>query len=180
MERAVSILGFAGYSGSGKTTLIERLIPLLEQEGIRTAVIKHDAHGLRFDTDGKDSQRFSAAGTACSLVNGPSESAIFLGKPLTLEESVRAAALLSDAQLILIEGYKHNSYARIGIMRRETGKGFPDAAERFAALVTDDETVKAAIPVFHPDDVKGIAAFILENLKMFEVPVLDRTGQIGC
>ena len=65
-------------------------------------------------------------------------------------------------------------------MRRETGKGFPDAAERFAALVTDDETVKAAIPVFHPDDVKGIAAFILENLKMFEVPVLDRTGQIGC
>ena len=104
MERAVSILGFAGYSGSGKTTLIKKLIPLLEQKGIRTAVIKHDAHGLRFDTEGKDSQRFSAAGTACSLVNGPSESAIFLGKPLTLEESVRAAALLSDAQLILIEG----------------------------------------------------------------------------
>ena len=180
MKRTVSVLGFAGYSGSGKTTLIEKLIPLLEQEGIRTAVIKHDAHGLRFDTEGKDSQRFTAAGTACSLVNGPSESAIFLRKPLTLEESIRVAALLSDARLILIEGYKHNSYARIGIMRRETGKGFPDTAACFAALVTDDETVTAEVPVFHSDDAEGIAAFILENLKAFEIEISDQTGQIGC
>lgn len=180
MKRTVSVLGFAGYSESGKTTLIEKLIPLLEQEGIRTAVIKHDAHGLRFDTEGKDSRRFAAAGTACSLVNGLSESAIFLRNPLTLEGSVRAAAMLSDARLILIEGYKHNSYARIGIMRRETGKGFPDAAECFAALVTDDETVAAAAPVFHPDDAEGIAAFILKNLKAFEIEISDRTDQIGC
>ena len=173
MKKAVSVLGFAGYSGSGKTTLIERLIPLLEQEGVRTAVIKHDAHGLRFDTEGKDSRRFAAAGAVCSLVNGPSESAIFLRNPLTLEESVRAAALLADVRLILIEGYKHNSYTRIGIKRKETGKGFPDAAEHFAALVTDDETVTAAVPVFHPDDAEGLAGFILENLKAFEVRVSD-------
>ena len=173
MKKAVSVLGFSGFSGSGKTTLIEKLIPLLEQKGVRTAVIKHDAHGLRFDTEGKDSRRFAAAGTACSLVNGPSESAIFLRKPLTLEESVRAAALLTDAKLVLIEGYKHNSYTRIGIMRRETGKGFPDAAERFAALVTDDETVAAAVPVFHPDDAEGLAGFILENLEALEVRVSD-------
>ena len=173
MERTVSVLGFSGFSGSGKTTLIEKLIPLLEEAGVRTAVIKHDAHGLRFDKEGKDSQRFAAAGTACSLVNGPSESAIFLRKPLTLEKSVCAAALLSDAKLILIEGYKHNSYARVGIMRRETGKGFPDAAERFVALVTDDETVTAAVPVFHPDDTESLAGFILENLETFKVRVSD-------
>ena len=173
MKKAVSVLGFSGFSGSGKTTLIEKLIPLLEQKGVRTAVIKHDAHGLRFDTEGKDSRRFAAAGTACSLVNGPSESAIFLRNPLTLEESVRAAALLTDAKLVLIEGYKHNSYTRIGIMRRETGKGFPDAAERFAALVTDDETVAAAVPVFHPDNAEGLAGFILENLEALEVRVSD-------
>ena len=161
MKKAVSVLGFSGFSGSGKTTLIEKLIPL------------HDAHGLRFDTERKDSRRFAAAGTACSLVNGPSESAIFLRNPLTLEESVRAAALLTDAKLVLIEGYKHNSYTRIGIMRRETGKGFPDAAERFAALVTDDETVAAAVPVFHPDDAEGLAGFILENLEALEVRVSD-------
>ena len=180
MKRTVSVLGFAGYSGSGKTTLIEKLVPLLEQAGVRTAVIKHDAHGLRFDTEGKDSQRFAAAGTACSLVNGPSESAIFLRKSLTLEESIRAAALLTDAQLILIEGYKHNSYAQIGIMRRETGKGLPHAAERFTALVTDDETITAAVPVFHPDNAEGISAFILKNLKAFEIEISDRAGQIGC
>ena len=58
-------------------------------------------------------------------------------------------------------------------MRRETGKGFPDAAERFAALVTDDETVAAAVPVFHPDDAEGLAGFILENLEALEVRVSD-------
>ena len=179
MTSTVSVLGFAGYSGAGKTTLIERLIPLLEEEGIRTAVIKHDAHGLRFDTKGKDSERFAAAGAACSLVNGPEQSAIFLRKPLTLEESVRAAALLSDARLILIEGYKHNPYAQIGIMRRETGKGFPHAEDRFTALVTDDETVTAAVPVFHPDDVEALAGFIRENLEAFEYRIMDQTGRIG-
>ena len=173
MKRTVSVLGFAGYSGSGKTTLIERLLPLLEEKGIRTAVIKHDAHGLRFDTEGKDSQRFAAAGAVCSLVNGPEQSAIFLQKPLTLEESVRAAALLSNAQLILIEGYKQNSYAKIGIMRRETGKGFPDTPERFTALVTDDETVTAAVPVFHPDDAEALAKYIRENLEAFQYRISD-------
>ena len=58
-------------------------------------------------------------------------------------------------------------------MRRETGKGFPHAAERFAALVTNDDTVMAAIPVFHPDDAEGIAAFILENRKTFAVQLSD-------
>ena len=61
------VLGFAGYSGSGKTTLIEKLIPQLEKMGIRTAVIKHDAHGLRFDAEGKDSQR---SGTERDLSSG--------------------------------------------------------------------------------------------------------------
>ena len=65
----IPVLGFAAYSGTGKTTLIEQIIPRLKNEGIRLAVIKHDAHGLKFDKEGKDSWRFSNAGADYSLVN---------------------------------------------------------------------------------------------------------------
>ena len=165
----VHVLGFAGFSGSGKTTLIEKLSPMLEAKGFRTAVIKHDAHGLKFDTEGKDSQRFAAAGAVYSLVLGPEQSAIFLQRPLSLEQSLKILALLSDVELILIEGYKDNGFPQIGIMRKESGKGFTNDPERFEALVTDDRTVTGPVPVFHPDDAEGISSFITENMKRFEV-----------
>lgn len=165
----ICVLGFAGYSGSGKTTLIEKLIPALEKRGIRTAVIKHDAHGLRFDTEGKDSARFSSAGAVCSLVNGPEQSAIFLQRALSLEKSLKALAVLSEADLILIEGYKNNEYPQIGVMRKENGKGFTNEPDRFEALVTDDGSVKARVPIFDPDDVEGLVSFIIQNRKRFEI-----------
>ncbi|MGE7056517.1 molybdopterin-guanine dinucleotide biosynthesis protein B, partial [Paenibacillus glucanolyticus] len=42
----MKIVQLCGYKNSGKTTLITALIPQLKQHGIRTAVIKHDAHGF--------------------------------------------------------------------------------------------------------------------------------------
>ena len=167
--RSIHVLGFAGFSGSGKTTLIERLIPLLAERGLRTAVIKHDAHGLKFDTEGKDSQRFSEAGAVCSLVNGPEQTAIFLQRALSLENSLEILTVLTDAELFLIEGYKKNRFPQIGIMRKETGKGFTSEADRFLALVTDDGTAMAPVPIFHPDDAEEIAEFICENFQRLEV-----------
>ena len=58
------VIGFAAFSGTGKTTLIEKLIPALVSRGLKVAVVKHDAHGLKFDHEGKDSARFSDAGAA--------------------------------------------------------------------------------------------------------------------
>ena len=61
----------APASGTGKTTFIERLIPLLAAHGVRTAVIKSDAHGFSLDTEGKDTARFTAAGAAAVAVTAP-------------------------------------------------------------------------------------------------------------
>ncbi|MGL4466119.1 MAG: molybdopterin-guanine dinucleotide biosynthesis protein MobB, partial [Plesiomonas sp.] len=44
------ILGIVGYSGSGKTTLLKALLPLLRQQGIRPALIKHTHHDVDVDT----------------------------------------------------------------------------------------------------------------------------------
>ena len=162
----VPVLGFAAFSGTGKTTLIEKIIPKLKEAGLRLAVIKHDAHGLKFDKEGKDSWRFSNAGADCSIVNGPEQSAIFISRPLSLEEAI---GMITDVDLILIEGYKTGAFDKIGISRVETGKGFPDEPQNFQALVTDDaeylEQAKGDVlpPVFALDDVDGITNWILDT-----------------
>lgn len=168
---AIPVLGFAAFSGTGKTTLIEKLIPELKSRGLKIAVVKHDAHGLTFDHEGKDSWRFSHAGADYSIVSGPDQTAVFMTRPLEPEE---AFAHVPDADLILVEGYKQGTFSQIGISRKATGKGLTADVSRFVAVVTDEDDVKAAacgvtppVPVFGLDEISPLAAFISDNLSSF-------------
>lgn len=157
------VLGLAAFSGTGKTTLLEKLLPLLTEKGLCVAVVKHDAHGLKFDHEGKDSSRFSKAGAAYSIVSGPDQAAVFVSKPLQVEDAFRFAV---DADLILVEGYKQGNFSQIGISRKATGKGFTHDISRFVAVVTDEE-VESDRPVFTFDQVQEIADFIEANIDSF-------------
>ena len=42
MKKSVARLGVGGPVGSGKTALLERLLPLLMQQGIEVAVVTND------------------------------------------------------------------------------------------------------------------------------------------
>lgn len=180
----IPVIGFAGFSGSGKTTLIEKLIPVLSDVGLHTAIIKHDAHGLAFDREGKDSWRFYQAGAKYSVVSGPGQTALFLRQEPSLTELL---AMIRDVDLILIEGYKNHGFTQFGLCRRENGKGFPAGISRYAALITDLEKEELEeleereslekdgrevvdlekIPIFSLDDPEGVAAFIVKNLDSF-------------
>lgn len=161
---SIPVLGFAAYSGTGKTTLLEKLIPCLTEKGLEIAVVKHDAHGLKFDHEGKDSSRLTKAGAAYSIVSGPDQAAVFIKKNLQPED---AFAFAPGADLILVEGYKQGTFSQIGINRVATGKGFTAPLSRFVAVVTDEEGIEADIPVFGFDDVEKISDFIAENLDTF-------------
>ncbi len=160
----IPVICFAGWSGSGKTTLLEKLIPALSAAGYRTAAVKHDAHGLSFDGEGKDSRRLYEAGAACSVVSGPGETALFLRGEAGLEQTL---TLLPEADLVLVEGYKDCGYTQFGLCRGETGKGFTAPLSRFAALITDTSVPDAPAPVFHPDDIEGIVTFMVKNMDDF-------------
>ncbi|WP_456448059.1 molybdopterin-guanine dinucleotide biosynthesis protein B, partial [Thiolapillus sp.] len=64
----IPVLGFAAFSGSGKTSLLEKLIPLLREQGLRLALIKHSHHDFEMDKPGKDSDRLRRAGAGQILL----------------------------------------------------------------------------------------------------------------
>lgn len=158
----IPVIGFAAFSGTGKTTLIEKLIICLKAQGIRLAVIKHDAHRFEIDKEGKDSWRFTRAGADMMLISSPEKTAIIEQRERSFAENL---SMVHDVDLILVEGYKQEQIPRIGICRKATGKGLPHPVETYIAVVTDDECLACDnIPVFGLEEIEKIASFIKSKL----------------
>lgn len=154
----IPVIGFAAYSGTGKTTLIEKLIVELKSQGLRLAVIKHDAHDFEIDKEGKDSFRFTQAGADMTLISSTGKTAIIEQRERTFQQNL---SMIHDVDLILVEGYKQEDIPKIGIYRKATGNGLPHSIESYLAVVTDDEEIsRNRIPVFGLEDISEIAEFI--------------------
>ncbi len=162
--KKIPVLGFAAYSGTGKTTLIERLIKNLKMQGLRVAVMKHDAHRIDVDREGKDSWRFTQAGAEISIVSSLEKTAYIEQRPLRFEQVI---AKVHDVDLILVEGYKKEPLTQIGICRKETGKDFPDDLSRYVAVVTDIEEIKTDVPKFGFEEIDKLTEFIMKNKNDF-------------
>ena len=152
----MKMLAICGYQNAGKTTLIERLLPLLSADGIRTAVVKHEGHFFRPDVPGTDSFRFFAAG-ACG-------SAVFDGEKYTLTRRAAAAiselaACFPEADLILVEGLKHSSLPKIELVRRELGQSPVCDPDTCLAYVSD-QPIPGGKPVFSPCDAAAVERYI--------------------
>lgn len=160
--KEIPVIGFSAYSGVGKTTLIEKIIRILKQQGYRIAVIKHDAHGIEMDREGKDSWRFSQAGADMTLVSSGEKTAVIEQRERTFAQNL---SMIHDVDLILVEGYKQEQIPRIGICRKASGKGLPHAAEQYIAVVTDDAAqFSGTVPIFALEDAQGIAEFLKERI----------------
>ena len=97
------VLAVSGFSGSGKTTLLEATIPRLTARGWRVAVVKHDAHGLQVDRDGKDTARFFAAG-ATVVAQSAAEGFARTHGERPLPDLLHDLVMTHD--VVLVEGYK--------------------------------------------------------------------------
>lgn len=157
-------LAVSGYKNAGKTTLIERLIPELTKAGVRVATVKHDGHSFEPDVPGTDSHRFFQAGACASMVYDGEKYAVVKREPVT-EEVLRKFA--PEADLLLLEGFKHSDYPKLELIRQETHGKLMDFLKGRIAYVADMhlEGMDENIPVFHPDDVSSIASFIIEQIR---------------
>ena len=160
----VPTVGFAGYSGSGKTTLIEQLVRSLKARGLRVAVLKHDVHDFEMDREGKDSWRFSQAGADISLLCSPQKVAFVEQKSRPFPQLL---SLIQDVDWILVEGYKSENLAQIGLYRRASGKPLPHPPEHYAAIVTDEDSLRPQVPVFRFEEISEITDFLLKNRPLF-------------
>jgi molybdopterin-guanine dinucleotide biosynthesis protein B len=158
----VPILCFVGRSNSGKTTLIERVIPELVRAGYKVATVKHAGHGFDLDTEGKDSWRHKRAGASSVMVLSKGSMAMFADVSDQMNvEDVRDRFLDCTYDLIIAEGWKHESYPKIVIVREQIGE-IPISTEGLLAVVSD-KAVDLSVPLFGLDDVAGVAALIMKQ-----------------
>ena len=56
------LIAVSGVKNSGKTTLIQKVIPKLNENGLKVATIKHDGHDFEADVEGTDTYKHKKAG----------------------------------------------------------------------------------------------------------------------
>lgn len=159
----MKVIGIAGFSGSGKTTLIERLIPVLKEEGLSVAVIKHDGRD-HIDPIGKDTDRFMAAGARSVSIASASKSVRINDGEKSLQKMINEIA---GVDLILVEGYKYEMIPRIGITSVRTGYRLAEDISVYQAVVTDapERYADGDTTVFEINDIPGIARWMMEQME---------------
>jgi len=153
------IVTVVGLKNSGKTSVAVALVAELRSRGRRVMVVKH-GHHFNLDHEGTDSWRLREKGGADRvLLAGPSNFALMgdwgSGDELSLCELVDR--YLSDADLVVAEGYKSAAVPRIEVHRPEAHpeplyqRGAEDAVH-YLAIVTDALRLEADVPVL---DING-------------------------
>ncbi len=137
------VVAVCGFKNSGKTTLIEGLVPILRDEGLAVAVIKHDTHGLQIDHEGKDSDRLFRSG-ADVLVRGPNESLTRLHSWSDCGLDRSLAALLENHDLVLVEGHKEMPLPKIWLHGSDKERPPEDVAGIELELASGADRVPAA------------------------------------
>jgi molybdopterin-guanine dinucleotide biosynthesis protein B len=164
----IPILGFAAFSGTGKTTLLEQIIPLLKQQSLRIALIKHSHHNFQIDQPGKDSFRLRAAGASPVMLISSHRRAIITELSTVQEPKLDDQLKLfdqSELDLILVEGFKAEVFPKIELHRSTMNKPllYPNDPN-IIAIATDINLVAPNTPtqldINQPD---MIVTFILKQ-----------------
>ncbi|HEY9189769.1 MAG TPA: molybdopterin-guanine dinucleotide biosynthesis protein B [Sulfurovum sp.] len=130
MSKRVAI-AFTGPSNSGKTTLVEKIARVLIQER-KVAIIKNDPKDkAEFDTEGKDSYKFSQTGAEV-VVTSPTRTTYFSQREKTLDEIVE---MIADFEILLVEGLKTLPLPRIAVFRNTMDESYFECSE---AIAIDD------------------------------------------
>jgi len=120
----IPVLGFAAFSGTGKTHLLKELINAFHARGIRVGIIKQSHHDFEIDVPGKDSYELRKAGAKQTLISSPFRWALIEENP---EPETTLASLIKRLDhtvldIILVEGFKHEPFAKIELHRNSLGK----------------------------------------------------------
>ena len=163
MKPRPCVVAVSGVKNSGKTRLITRLVPELTARGLRVAVIKHDGHRFEADRPGTDSHAYLAAGAVGT--------AVFDGEKFQLirRAQVDENALLAqfpDADLILLEGFKHSRWPKLELLRSGVSEGAVCHSSTRLAFIADSAPPEPGFPVFSPENPASVAAYLADFARL--------------
>lgn len=162
MAREAVVLQIVGYSDSGKTTLMAKLIPLIEEAGIRVGVIKHDGgHDFEWDQPGKDTWTYREAGASLVAITSRTKTAMLEQRPLPLSELIERMAA-AGAELVLVEGFKRENYPKMVVLRRPEDQQLLSLVSDVVAVISWDAFAHPEVPVFSVNDRDWVARFVLD------------------
>lgn len=162
MAREAVVLQIVGYSDSGKTTLMAKLIPLIEEAGIRVGVIKHDGgHDFEWDQPGKDTWKYREAGASLVTITSRTKTAMLEQRPLPLSELIERMAA-AGAELVLVEGFKRENYPKMVVLRRPEDQQLLSLVSGVVAVISWDAFAHPEVPVFSVNDRERVARFVLD------------------
>ncbi len=133
-------IAFSGPSNSGKTTLVAKVSNILQDQGYKVCIVKHDPKDkARFDKPGKDSDKFSQTGANVAVVS-PSRTTLFKQSTSSIEEIIE---LFGDFDFLLVEGLKTLPLPRISIFRDRLDETYFPVTD---AIAHDDTINSNEIP----------------------------------
>lgn len=164
-HKIVPLLGITAYSGTGKTTLLKQVIPLLRQRHLRVGLVKHTHHDMDVDKPGKDSYELRKAGADQTLVASQNRWALMTETPNNDDELdlhyLASRFDLDSLDLILVEGFKHETIAKIALFRAEVGKPLAGLIDQHVIAVASNQTIDTTIPQLDINNSEQIADYIL-------------------
>ena len=171
IDYPLPLIGFSAYSGTGKTTLLKQLLPRLDARGLRVGMVKHAHHQFDIDRHGKDSYELREAGARQMLVASRRRAAWVCEFDEDRDEPTLEQVLgmldPNSLDLVLVEGFKRDAFAKIELHRACLGHPllFPHD-ENIIAIATDSPLPMhpPRLPVLDLNRVDEIAQFILTRL----------------
>lgn len=136
----MNIIQVVGYKKSGKTTLSSRMIELASAHGYRTGSCKHHGHGTPDVLDGTDSRRHQKAGAVISGVEGGGTLNLSIPDVHWDLKRILAFYKLVETDLIIIEGFKKESYPKVVLIRNEEDLSLLQELTNVIAVVYEHHT----------------------------------------
>jgi molybdopterin-guanine dinucleotide biosynthesis protein B len=157
-------VAFTGPSNSGKTTIVEKISKILVKD-YKVAIVKHDPKDkAQFDTEGKDSYKFSQTG-AETIVVSPTRTTYFSKQSKDLRGIID---MLNDFDFLLVEGLKTLPLPRIAIFRNKIEEDYLPYSDAIAIDESVDiqmYDIDKKIKILNLNDPQAIIEWIKINAK---------------
>jgi molybdopterin-guanine dinucleotide biosynthesis protein B len=155
---ATKIIAIIGRKNAGKTSLVVAMASEFTRRGKRVMTIKHASHPASLDTPGTDTYRHFHEGKAERvLIASPDIRAIVERRLDDTGPVELARRYFSDADIVLVEGFKEEPLPKIEVYRREVADApyyhaAAPNADQWIAILTDDTSFEAQCPVLRFKD----------------------------